>query len=132
MLWEFIAAVVVAVAGGAGGAAIINGINERKLHKIQHREAQEDKKELRVEERLNTLEEKVDAIVEANKYIMFDRIRYLGQRYIDAGEISFDDRRILNSMHAVYHNGLGGNGDIDKLMDDVNDLPLLIIRKNQV
>ncbi len=49
---------------------------------------------------------------------------YLGQAYIAESEIDFDDRRILNDMHRSYHNGLGGNGDLDKLMEAVNDLPL--------
>ena len=55
---------------------------------------------------------------------MLDRIRYLGQKYIEAGEIDFDDRRILNAMHDSYHNGLGGNGDADVVMQEVNKLPL--------
>ena len=124
MIWEFLAGIALAIAGGAAGAAIINGINERKLHKIKRQEEKEDKEELDTARRLKDLEDKVDAIIEANKYILFDRIRYLGQAYIAAGEIDFDDRRILNSMHSSYHKGLGGNGDLDKLMEAVNNLPL--------
>lgn len=67
---------------------------------------------------------KLAALVESQKIVMLDRIRYLGQKYVEAGEIDFDDRRILNSMHASYHNGLGGNGDADVIMREVNALPL--------
>ena len=35
-----------------------------------------------------------------------------------------DDRRVLNEMHHCYHDGLGGNGDLDNLMQEVNKLPL--------
>ena len=56
--------------------------------------------------------------------MLYDRIRYLGQAYIAAGEIDFDDRRVLNDMHRSYHNGLGGNGDLDTLMAEVNGLKL--------
>ena len=70
------------------------------------------------------MEDKVNALVNADKYIMFDRIRYLGQKYVAEKEVDFDDRRILNQMHDVYHNELGGNGDLKELMDAVNALPL--------
>lgn len=40
--------------------------------------------------------------------------------------IDFDDRRRLNDMHSCYHNGLGGNGDLDTLMEEVNSLPLKV------
>ena len=70
------------------------------------------------------MEDKVNALINADRYIMFDRIRYLGQKYVAEKEVDFDDRRILNRMHDVYHNELGGNGDLDKLMKAVNTLPL--------
>jgi hypothetical protein len=124
MIWEFIVAVVVAFVGGAAGAAIINGINERKMHKLKRQDAKEDNEALETEKRLKAIEAKTDAQSEALKFILYDRIRYLGQAYIAESEIDFDDRRILNDMHRSYHSGLGGNGDLDKLMEAVNDLPL--------
>lgn len=66
----------------------------------------------------------IEALKSGQKWLLYDRIRYLGQHYIGAGSVDFDDRRILNEMHKVYHNGLGGNGDLDVLMRDVNALPL--------
>ena len=74
-----------------------------------------------------TRDAKLAALVESQKIVMLDRIRYLGQKYVEAGEIDFDDRRILNAMHESYHAGLGGNGDADVIMREVNALPL---RKN--
>ena len=56
--------------------------------------------------------------------ILLDRIRHLGQSYIAAGEIDFDDRRIFHMMHSVYHDGLGGNGDADLVVEAVDELPL--------
>ncbi len=64
------------------------------------------------------------ALKEALMYILYDRIRFLGMTYIRAGEISFEDRRIIHKMHGVYHNRLGGNGDLDDLMECVDELPL--------
>lgn len=124
MIKDILIAVVVAFVGGTAGAALINGVNERKMHKLTRRAAKEDKEALDAETRLKAIEDKTDAQSEALRYILYDRIRYLGQAYIADGEIDFDDRRILNDMHRSYHNGLGGNGDLDKLMEAVNDLPL--------
>ena len=64
------------------------------------------------------------ALKDGLKWVLYDRIRFLGQRYISAGSVDFDDRRILNEMHICYHNGLGGNGDLDNLINQVNQLPL--------
>ena len=66
---------------------------------------------------------KIAAIVEGQKCILLDRLQHLGRAYIKDGEIDYDDRRRLHQMHDAYH-GLGGNGDLDELMSDVNDLPL--------
>ena len=66
----------------------------------------------------------IEALKSGQKWLLYDRIRFLGQHYISAGSVDFDDRRILNEMHKAYHNGLGGNGDLDVLMRDVNALPL--------
>lgn len=123
--FEFLAALGLALAAGGGiGVAIINGINERRLQKLRHSEAREERHELDMDGRLDAIEKKVDALTESQKYVLYDRIRYLGQEYISAGEIDFDDRRILGDMHRSYHGGLGGNGDLDRLMEAVNKLPL--------
>lgn len=66
----------------------------------------------------------VMALKNGLKWVLYDRIRYMGQHYINEGEVDFDDRRILNEMHKSYHEGLGGNGDLDTLMSEVNRLPL--------
>lgn len=100
--------------------AIIEGVREYLAWRRSRKAEKEDKTDEKKEE----LEKKVDALVESQKYIMYDRIRYLGQAYINESEIDFDDRRILNGMHKSYHNGLGGNGDLDILMKEVNRLPL--------
>ena len=127
--------VIIAIISGSIGAAIINLIAEafswhrnRKAAKEDRAEKKKDDAEVQAnrhtEERLKAIEAKTDAQSEALKFILYDRIRYLGQAYIADGEIDFDDRRILNDMHRSYHSGLGGNGDLDVLMQEVNRLPL--------
>ncbi len=127
--------VLIAMLTGGVVVAIIEGVREALKWYRQRKAAKEDKAEAKadykqqqqdkkIEERLGVIERRSKAQSEALKFILYDRIRYLGQAYIAEGAIDFDDRRILNDMHHSYHYGLEANGDLDTLMDEVNHLPL--------
>ena len=116
--------ILIALISGGAIVAIIEGVREWLRWKRERKAKKEDTKELNIEQRLSNMETQNIAQSEALKYILYDRIRFLGQAYISEGEIDFDDRRILNAMHSVYHSGLNGNGDLDNLMRDVNALKL--------
>ena len=116
--------ILIALIGSSALAAVIAGIFEAFRFRRERKAKKEDAAESNIEQRLDKIEAQTKAQSEALKYIMYDRIRFLSQEYIAAGEIDFDDRRILNEMHSSYHNGLGGNGDLDNLMRDVNALKL--------
>ena len=125
--------ILVAIITGGALAAIIEGVREFLSWRRNRKAIQEDRKEAKKESEIDDLKEtmdalksKVDVLVESQKFILFDRIRFLGQAYIEAREIDFDDRRILNDMHRSYHDGLEADGDLDALMDEVNHLPLKI------
>lgn len=146
--WEGIVAIVIAFAGGAGFTALVNGRTERWKFNAQRKAAKEDKAEEKadktsqlkdavekfkeaeakknqdMDERLSRLEAQNRAQTEALKLIMLDRILHLGQGYISRGEISYDDRKRLHDMHKCYHEGLGGNGDANLIMEAVDDLRL--------
>ena len=77
------------------------------------------------DQQIGRLMEMQSAQSEALKVILLDRILHLGQKYIAAGAISFDDRKRLHEMHDRYHVGLDGNGDADLIMDGVDELPLV-------
>ena len=111
--------ILISILPGGAGAAEIEGVREaiswRRNRKASREDKAEEKQEyeqrqadLKTEARLSSIEKKMDAQNEAMKYVLYDRIRFLGQAYIDAGEIDFDDRRILNNMHHSYHFGLLG------------------------
>lgn len=108
-----IIAIISAGLGGSALAALINQIGETIRQKRKRKNDTEDRDN-----------KDIDALKTGLKWVIYDRIRYLGQTYISAKKIDFDDRRILNEMHKCYHNGLGGNGDLDNLMNEVNALPL--------
>jgi hypothetical protein len=105
--------ILLAVLGGSALTAIINQIGTYIQARKNYSESHEDKEN-----------NDMAIIKKALRYILLDRIRYVGQHYIRQKEIDFDDRRILNDMHDIYHNGLGGNGDLTQLMNEVNKLPL--------
>lgn len=99
-------------ASGLGGALIAQageGIRQRRKRKY---------------EKADNKDKDNEALKAGLKWMLYDRIRHLGQKFINDGSVDFDDRRILNEMHKCYHDGLGGNGDLDILMSGVNKLPL--------
>lgn len=68
--------------------------------------------------------DKGSAQTTALRYLMLYIMRQTAKEHIREGEISMDDRRQLHKWHDLYHNGLGGNGDMDKLMAEVDKLPI--------
>lgn len=69
-------------------------------------------------------DERVDALVDANKVQMIDRVRSLGREYIEAGEIRLEDKENLREMYAAYKR-LGGNGHLDTIMSEVDHLKVV-------
>lgn len=122
---------------GAGGLALIDFLRERWRFGAQRKAEKEDKLEIKTDkvDRLTGIVEdmagrqektdtQIEALRQALKCVLLDRVIWLGQKYIDAGTIDFDDRRRLREMHSAYHNGLGGNGDADAIMKAIDELPL--------
>ena len=65
----------------------------------------------------------IAALVEAQKVLMIDRVRHLGNRYVSERSISLDDKETLQEMFMSYRK-LGGNGHLDTIMAEVNKLPI--------
>lgn len=66
---------------------------------------------------------KLDALLEAQKVLMIDRVRYLGECYIIRGHITLDEKENLVEMYQAYKN-LGGNGHLKTVMEEVHRLPV--------
>ena len=107
----------VIVALVAGIAAVIGGLITQMGEGIRQKRKRKYEKD-------DGKDRNMEALKTGLKWVLYDRIRHLGQKYIANGTVDFDDRRILNEMHKSYHEGLGGNGDLDNLMSEVNKLPL--------
>ena len=87
---------------GAAGAALVAGV----FTMIQSRKARKDAKG------------------KALRYIMLYIIQERAKQHIKDRNITLEERRSLHHWHDLYHNGLGGNGDADALMAQVDKLPL--------
>lgn len=88
--------------GGAMGAALVAGI----FTAVQASKARKDAKS------------------KALRYIMLYIIQERAKQHIRDGIITLEERRSLHHWHKLYHDGLGGNGDADALMAQVDRLPL--------
>lgn len=105
--------IIIAVLGGSALSALITQVGNYVSDRRKRKDTVEDR-----------TEDKDAALKQGMKLLLADKIQYLGLRYIEEGEITFSNRKMLNDMHSTYHNGLGGNGDYDSLMKEVNELPI--------
>lgn len=69
-------------------------------------------------------DERVDALVDASKVQMIDRVRWLGKKYIAEGEIHLEDKENLIEMYNAYKR-LGGNGHLETVMSEINHLKVI-------
>lgn len=95
------------------GALTGSGVSSIVVVLLQRKWAKQDKHD-----------ERVDALVEANKVLMIDKVRHLGKKYISDGEIHLEDKENLLEMYGAYKR-LGGNGHLDTVMDEVNHLKVV-------
>lgn len=66
---------------------------------------------------------RIDALVDAQKVLMIDRVRFLGSSYVEKGYVSLEDKENLQSMYDAYK-ALGGNGHLVTIMQEVDRLPI--------
>lgn len=104
--------IVVAVCGCTGGFNLISLI-------LQHRWNKKEKKD----ERLDKIEESLEALKEAQRASMEERIRYLVGHYYDKGSITLSEKANLKDMHKRYV-GVGGNGNLDTEMELLDEIPV--------
>lgn len=106
--------IIVSMLTGGVGAAIIGGIMGFVSYKIK-----------RYDERRDIANGRISAKTTAIRYIMLYIIREECEKHIARGRISYEDRRMLHKWHDLYHKNLGGNGDADLLLKQVDALPLI-------
>ena len=120
-----------AILGGGAGTGLVGGIFTLIQWRLNRKAAREDRMEAastascaaRVQE-IRELKKMMDVLVEADRTILYDRIKHLGKSYIARGYITVEELEDIDLMHTVYHDKdkLGGNGFLDALMQTVHTL----------
>lgn len=95
------------------GALTSSGVCSIVVVLLQRKWAKQDKQD-----------ERVDALVDASKVQMIDRVRWLGKKYIAEGEIHLEDKENLIEMYNAYKR-LGGNGHLETVMSEINHLKVI-------
>lgn len=103
---ELIIGIVSLVLGSSGLSAVVVAVLNRHW-------AKKDRED-----------DKLDALVAAQKVLMIDRVRSLGNKYMEAGGITLDDKENIQEMHRAYKT-LGGNGHLTTVMNEVERLPIV-------
>ena len=67
---------------------------------------------------------KKGGVMAGTRALLYDRIKFLGKRYIADGEIDAESLEDLIEMHRIYHDELSGNGYLDTLMEQVRSLTI--------
>lgn len=102
---EILFPLVLAVVGSSGIASVVVAV----LNHYWSSNSEQDKR--------------LQAIIRAQRVLMVDRVQYLGKTYIRAGYIDIDDKNNLHQMYLAYKD-LGGNGDLETIVAEVNRLPV--------
>lgn len=97
---EVLVPIVCAIIGSGASTAIVTAI-------INHK-AEEKKKETGESQGI--------------KWLMQDRLEHVALAYLSKGEISYDELKNWNRGHHIYHDLLGGNGDLDALKEALQDM----------
>lgn len=71
---------------------------------------------------IEKLQKTVNALIVADRAILYDRIKHLAKSYIKRGYITVEEYEDLKRMHKVYHDDLFGNGFLDAIMEEVDKL----------
>lgn len=114
---------------GGVGTALVGGVFTLLQYRLNRKAAREDRAAELGAEESRELKRLVRVLVEADRTILYDRIKHLGKSYLARGYVTVEELEDLDLMHEVYHNKekLGGNGFLDALMTKVHGLNVRVI-----
>lgn len=104
--------IALVAAGGTIGGAAITALGAFLLYRRKHKDLRSDK-----------AEDAADNVTKALRYLMLYVIQERGKELLAQGYATLEERRSLHHWHDLYHNGLCGNGDADRLIEAVDELP---------
>lgn len=56
------------------------------------------------------------------RWLLQDRLEHLARHYLADGVVTYEEMRNWNRGHAIYHEILGGNGDLDNVKTALKQL----------
>ena len=117
------------ILGGSAGSALVGGIFMLIQWKLNRKATREDRAAELATMEGRELKRLVGVLVEADRTILYDRIKHLGKSYIARGYITVEELEDIDLMHGVYHDKdkLGGNGFLDALMKTVHALEVRVV-----
>jgi hypothetical protein len=123
--------IVLAILGGGIGTALVGGgitllqwyLNRKAALKDRENSAASASCAARGEE-IRDLKRLVGVLREADRTLLYDRIKHLGKSYIAREYVTVEELEDLQLMHSVYHDRdkLNGNGFLDELMKSIHAL----------
>lgn len=123
-MWQAILVALIAASSGAITALANSRIEARKKKREKDDSTAKILAKLdELETKINGLETRLGGLERAQKITMHERIKRLAAKYCENGQISYADYEIIKQMHEIYHNDLHGNGFLDAVMEDVDNLP---------
>ena len=114
---------------GGVGTALVGGVFTLLQYRLNRKAAREDRAAELGTEESRELKRLVRVLVEADRTILYDRIKHLGKSYLARGYVTVEELEDLDLMHELYHNKekLDGNGFLDALMTKVHTLNVRVI-----
>ena len=116
---------------GSLGTALIGGLFALIQWRLNRRAALADRETAAAAgvcaargQEIRELKTMMGVLIEADRTILYDRIKHLGKSYIARGFVTVEELEDIDLMHTVYHDKdkLGGNGFLDNLMKTVHAL----------
>lgn len=104
--------IALVAAGGTIGGAAITALGAFLLYRRKYKDKRADQRA-----------DRSDNVTKALRYLMLYVIQERGKELLAQGYSTLEERRSLHHWHDLYHNGLRGNGDADRLMEAVDELP---------
>ena len=97
---EYLVPIVCALIGSGASTAIVTAIINKKAEK----------------------EQKETGESQGIRWLMQDRLEHVALAYLAKGSISYDELKNWNKGHHIYHDLLGGNGDLDPLKEGLQNI----------
>jgi len=108
--------------GSGIGVAIVSGVFMLIQSQMQRKSEEKAACKKLTESKIDELIASVDTMKDTNLVVLHDRIKYLARKHIENGFVPYDARQDVLAMYQIYHERLGGNGNVADLVQRFRDV----------